>query len=75
MNEILEWVIGLDSRWVLAVLLAVLDGWAIGMIYRARPTRRVGLLWSAIIIMAPIIGLLFWYALGPKPMPGTAARR
>ena len=75
MNGILDFVIGLDSRWVLAVLLAVLDAWAIGMIYRARPNLRVGLLWSAIIVMAPIVGLLFWYALGPKPLPGPAVRR
>lgn len=70
MSGIVEFVIGLDSRWVLAGLLIVLDAWAIGMIVRARPSRRVGLLWSAIIILCPIIGLLFWYALGPKPIPG-----
>ena len=40
---------------------------------QARPARRVGLLWSAIILMAPIIGLLFWYALGPKPISGARA--
>ena len=73
MNAVLQFVIGWDSRWVLAVLLAVLDAWAIGMIVRARPGRRVGLLWSAIIILCPIIGLLFWYALGPKPIPETPA--
>jgi len=73
MTGILEFVIGLDSRWVLAGLLVVLDAWAIGMIVRARPARRVGLLWSAIIILCPIIGLLFWYALGPKPIPETPA--
>ena len=74
MNEILDFVVGLDSRWVLAGLLAVLDAWAIGMIVRARPALKVGILWSGIIILGPIIGLLFWYALGPKPIPGGAAR-
>jgi hypothetical protein len=73
MSDILDFVIGLDSRWVLAALLAVLDAWAIGMIVRARPARKVGLLWAAIIIMAPIVGLLFWYALGPKPLPRDVA--
>ena len=73
MSELLDFVVGLDSRWVLAGLLVVLDAWAIGMIIHARPARRVGLLWSAIIVMAPIIGLLFWYALGPKPIPGARA--
>ena len=58
MTGILDFVIGLDSRWVLAGLLVVLDAWAIGMIIHARPARRVGLL---------------WYALGPKPIPGARA--
>ena len=71
MKEFLEFVIGLDSRWVLAALLAVLDAWAIGLVIRARPAPRVGLLWSAIIVLCPIIGLLFWYALGPKPVPAS----
>ncbi len=74
MNDILNFVVGLDSRWVLAGLLVVLDAWAIGMIIRARPAPKVGVLWSAIVILCPIIGLLFWYALGPKPIPGTKAR-
>lgn len=68
MTEFLDLVTGLDSRWVLAALLVVLDTWGIGLIIRARPAPRVGVLWSAIIILCPIIGLLFWYALGPKPV-------
>ena len=72
-TDILDYVVGLDSRWVLAGLLVVLDAWAIGMIVRARPARRVGVLWGAIIILCPIIGLLFWYALGPKPIPRSTA--
>jgi hypothetical protein len=73
MNDVVEFVIGLDSRWVLAGLLVVLDAWAIGMIVRAKPARKVGILWAGIIILCPIIGLLFWYALGPKPVPGGPA--
>ncbi len=75
MNGILDFVIGWDSRWVLAGLLVVLDAWAIGLIVRARPARKVGILWSAIIVLCPIIGLLFWYALGPKPDAAAARSR
>lgn len=75
MSGIVEFVIGLDSRWVLAGLLVVLDAWAIGLIARARPSLRVGFLWGAIIVLCPIIGLLFWYALGPKPHPARRAGR
>jgi hypothetical protein len=73
MIEMLEAVNSWDSRWVLAALLLVLDGWAIGLIARARPALRVGLLWSAIVVLCPIVGCLFWYVLGPKPVPGGAA--
>ena len=73
MIEILEAVNAWDSRWVLAGLLLVLDAWAIGLIVRARPALKVGILWSAIVLLCPIIGCLFWYVLGPKPLPkGTA---
>lgn len=73
MIEILEAVNGWDTRWVLAVLLAVLDVWAIHLIVRARPAFKVGLLWSTIVVLCPIIGCLFWYVLGPKPLPGGVA--
>ena len=73
MIEVLEAVNRWDPRWVLAALLLVLDAWAIGMIVRARPSLRVGLLWSAIVVLCPIVGCLFWYALGPKPIPRDPA--
>ena len=53
MTELLEAVNAWDSRWVLVALLLVLDVWAIGLIVRARPAPRVGLLWSAIVLLCP----------------------
>ena len=53
---------------MLLVFLFVLDAWAIALIVKARPPRKEGLLWSAIVLLCPIIGCLFWYALGPKPL-------
>lgn len=73
MIEYLEYVNSWDARWVLAALLVVLDAWAIGLIVRARPALRVGILWSAIVVLCPIVGCLFWYVLGPKPLPGGSA--
>jgi hypothetical protein len=67
MNELLQAVNAVDTRWSLAALLLVLDLWAIGLIVRARASRREMILWSAIVILCPVIGCLFWYVLGPKP--------
>jgi hypothetical protein len=57
----------LDTRWVLAVLLLVLDAWSIWLIARARPGTREAMLWSGVVLLVPVFGCLFWYALGPKP--------
>jgi hypothetical protein len=52
---------------MLLAFLLVLDGWAIWLIAKARPSAKEGLLWSAIVLLCPIVGCLLWYALGPKP--------
>jgi hypothetical protein len=67
MNELREISAAIDTRWVLVVLLLLLDLWAIGLIVRARPPLREGILWSGIVLLCPVIGCLFWYVLGPKP--------
>jgi len=63
----IDGILALDTRWVLAVLLLVLDGWSIWLILRARPARREAVLWSGVVLLVPVFGCLFWYALGPKP--------
>jgi hypothetical protein len=68
MNGLIDAIVAMDTRLMLLVFLLVLDAWAITMIIKARPPLREGLLWSAIVLFCPIIGCLFWYALGPKPL-------
>ena len=66
-NGLLEWALALDTRWVLAFLLAVLDAWSIWLLVRARPSRQEIVLWSGIVLLVPVFGCLFWYTLGPRP--------
>jgi len=61
----------LDTRWVLAILLVVLDIWAVTLIWKARPPRREAVLWSGIVLLCPVVGCWFWYILGPKPILPT----
>lgn len=70
----IDWVLAIDSRWMLAVLLLVLDTWSIGLILKSRPGAREALLWSGIVLLVPVFGCLFWYSLGPKPVhsPGRS---
>ncbi|MFO7587562.1 MAG: PLDc N-terminal domain-containing protein [Gemmatimonadota bacterium] len=72
MRALVDLIVATDTRLMLAVCLLVLDAWAIALIWKARPSRRDAILWSAIVLLCPIVGCLFWYALGPKPISGRA---
>jgi Na+/proline symporter len=67
-SALIDAIVALDTRVMLLACLLVLDAWAITLIIKARPSLKEGLLWSAIVLLCPIIGCLFWYALGPKPL-------
>lgn len=67
MSSVLDAILALDTRWVLALLLLVLDAWSIWLMLEARPARREIVLWTGIVLLVPVFGCLFWYALGPKP--------
>lgn len=67
MSGLLDPVLAIDTRWALAFLLFVLDAWSIWLMTRANPDTKELVLWSAIVILVPVFGCLFWYALGPKP--------
>lgn len=60
----------LDTRWLLTVLLLAIDVWSIGLILKARAGRREAALWIGVVLLVPVFGCIFWYALGPKPGPG-----
>ncbi len=63
----------IDTRWLLVVLIGALDVWSAGLALRSRASRRERLLWAAVIVLCPIIGLMIWFVLGPKPMLVSAA--
>ena len=67
MTDLLDSLSRIDTRIVLIALLLVLDIWAIGMTLASPASRREKVLWSAIVMLCPIIGCLFWFSLGPKP--------
>ncbi len=71
MSGLIDSIVAMDTRLMLLVFLLVLDAWAITLIVKARPPRREAVLWAAIVVLCPIIGCLFWYALGPKPLTGN----
>jgi hypothetical protein len=68
MSEVLEFIAGVDSRLLLAAFVLMLDAWCIGLLWRSPADLREKWLWSGVIVLCPIVGLLFWFVLGPKPV-------
>jgi hypothetical protein len=76
MTAILDFAGSIDQLWLLISLLAVLNLWAIGEVWLSRAATRDRWLWTGIVIVCPIIGSCFWFALGPKaPRERTSRTR
>jgi hypothetical protein len=67
MSEVLKFIAGVDSRFLLGAFVLMLDAWCIGLVWRSAADLREKWLWCAVIVLCPIVGLLFWFVLGPKP--------
>lgn len=67
----------IDTRIALAVFIAAIDLWSVGLLLRSDGSRREKALWSVVILLCPIVGCVLWYVLGPKPrlVPAKAPER
>jgi hypothetical protein len=50
-----------------ALVIFALDIWAIASIFNSSVETTQKVLWIALVLFLPIIGLLIWYFAGPKP--------
>lgn len=51
---------------ILGVLVLVLDIWAIVTTLTSGATVGTKVLWTVLIILLPIIGVILWFLLGPR---------
>lgn len=56
--------IHITSLWGLLLLIA--DIWAIVNIVHSRESTGSKVLWSLLIIILPLLGLIIWWLAGPK---------
>lgn len=50
-----------------ALLVLVLDIWAIASIFNSNAETLHKALWIALVLFFPVIGFIIWYFAGPKP--------
>jgi len=51
---------------LIGLVILVLDIWAIINIFQSSSTTGKKVLWTLVILIFPLIGLIIWYFAGPK---------
>jgi len=56
--------IGYNGLWGLLILVG--DVWAIINIFQSSASNEKKLLWTIVVLLLPLVGLILWYFLGPR---------
>jgi succinate dehydrogenase/fumarate reductase cytochrome b subunit len=56
--------IGYNGFWGLLILIG--DVWAIINIFQSSASNEKKLLWTIVVILLPVLGLILWFFLGPR---------
>jgi hypothetical protein len=53
-------------NWIFGVIFLVLAVWAIANIINSSAEMGSKILWIAIVLIFPLLGVIAWYFMGPK---------
>ena len=56
--------LGYNSLWGLLILIG--DVWAIINIFQSSASNEKKLLWTIVVLVLPLLGLILWFFLGPR---------
>jgi succinate dehydrogenase/fumarate reductase cytochrome b subunit len=56
--------LGYNGLWGLLILVG--DVWAIINIFQSSASNEKKLLWTIVVLLLPLLGLVLWYFLGPR---------
>ena len=51
---------------LLGLLILIGDVWAIINIFQSSASNEKKLLWTIVVIVLPVLGLILWFFLGPR---------
>jgi len=51
---------------ILALLILVADVWAILQVFQSRESNGTKVLWTVLIVLLPVVGLIIWFFAGPR---------
>lgn len=57
---------GLEIGGVFGLIILIFDVWAILKVFQSGASNGAKILWTVLILVLPILGLLIWFLAGPK---------
>jgi hypothetical protein len=51
---------------IIGLVILAVDIWAIVNIFQSRSSMGGKVLWTALIIVLPVLGFILWFFMGPK---------
>ena len=55
---------------LIGLIILIADIWAIVQVFQSRESNGTKILWTALIIVLPVLGLIIWYFAGPRGQGG-----
>ncbi|QRZ13100.1 PLDc_N domain-containing protein [Paracoccus methylovorus] len=52
--------------YLFGIIIFALDVWAIASIINTNETMTTKLMWIALVVILPVVGLIIWWFAGPK---------
>ena len=57
---------GFEISSIFGLLILIADIWAIVNVFQSSATTGKKVLWIALILLLPVVGLILWLLLGPR---------
>jgi hypothetical protein len=57
---------GIQVGGLFGLIILILNVWAIIRIVQSGASTATKVLWTVLVLLLPVIGLIFWYLMGPK---------
>ena len=55
-----------EHNGIIGLLILALDIWAVVNILQSLASNQRKLIWSIVVLLLPLVGLILWYFRGPK---------
>lgn len=60
-------MLNMQFNGILGLLVLVADVWAIVSIFQSGASNEKKALWIVLVVLLPVVGMVLWYFLGPRP--------